>query len=243
MCSSNQRMAHKEQSSSTSPQQSIMMTRIRMVDVLSQQRSKLFMLPSCYWEIQQLTMTYVYGQNGVSTFLSVHKRDGKQKDTYHNSSEQTDSFPTVCVGYHVTITNGEKSYGYQPHCSKEVACNILLIMVPEKQQTKPDLYNQSKAPKSSLIEFSKFTVKGAIQRFAKLTLINETEVLPKQSERHQNFFNFKNNQKETVKYENCVSRQCKGINAHLPLNSALALLTSHPSLMLTDVPNLWDNMQ
>lgn len=55
-------------------------------------------------------MTSAHGPNTLSTLLSVNKIDGKQKDTYHNPGKQTDSFPTVCVRYHVTITNGEKSY-------------------------------------------------------------------------------------------------------------------------------------
>ena len=75
---------------------------------------------------------FTHRWNGLSAFVSIHKRDRQWKDTYHNPSEQTDSLPTICVRHHVTITDGEKSYWYQPHCSKEVASHILLIMVPEK---------------------------------------------------------------------------------------------------------------
>lgn len=75
--------------------------------------------------------------------LRLSVKETKWQDTYHYSSKQTDSFPTVCVWYHVAIPDGEKSYWYQPHRSEEVAGNILLIVVPEKQQTEPVLFNSS----------------------------------------------------------------------------------------------------
>lgn len=42
--------------------------------------------------------------------LRLSVKETKWQDTYHYSSKQTDSFPTVCVWYHVAIPDGEKSY-------------------------------------------------------------------------------------------------------------------------------------
>lgn len=60
--------------------------------------------------------------------------------THHDSSEQTHALPAVCVGHHVTIANGQERDGDEPHGSQEIARDILLVVVPAKQQRKPLLY-------------------------------------------------------------------------------------------------------
>lgn len=52
--------------------------------------------------------------------------------THHDASEKTDTFPTVRVGHHVPIADGQERDGDEPHGAQKVTGHILLVMVPAK---------------------------------------------------------------------------------------------------------------
>lgn len=54
--------------------------------------------------------------------------------THHDASEKTDTFPTVCVGHHVPITNGKECDGDEPHGTQKVTSDVLLVMVPAERR-------------------------------------------------------------------------------------------------------------
>lgn len=49
---------------------------------------------------------------------------------YHDASEQAHALPTVGVGHHVAVADGEEGDGNQPHGPQEVAGHFLLVVVP-----------------------------------------------------------------------------------------------------------------
>lgn len=78
---------------------------------------------------------------------SLHRPGGgeggrAEAGTHHDASEETDTFPTVCVGYHIPITNGKESDGDEPHGTQKVTSYVLLVMVPAKGKTRVSRWNR-----------------------------------------------------------------------------------------------------
>lgn len=55
--------------------------------------------------------------------------------THHDAREQADALPTVGVGHHVPVADGQERDGDEPHGTQEVACHVLLVMVPADGKT------------------------------------------------------------------------------------------------------------
>lgn len=72
-----------------------------------------------------------------STPRSIRGRAGGQAKagTHHDAREQTDALPTVRVGHHVPVTNGQECDGDEPHGAQEVAGDVLLVVVPAEGET------------------------------------------------------------------------------------------------------------
>lgn len=52
---------------------------------------------------------------------------------YHDPREQADPFPTVGVGHHIAVADGQESDGNQPHGAQETAGHVLLVVVPAEE--------------------------------------------------------------------------------------------------------------
>lgn len=76
-------------------------------------------------------LTFEQGEDTASGRVWEERKERKWTD--HDACEQTDSFATVGVRYHVSIADGEESDGDKPHGSQEVTGHVLCIMVPEKK--------------------------------------------------------------------------------------------------------------
>lgn len=73
-----------------------------------------------------MTSTPPTPQEGPPPGGQDHGRGG----THHDAGEKTDTFPTVCVGHHVSIANGKERDGDEPHGTQKVTSYVLLVMVP-----------------------------------------------------------------------------------------------------------------
>lgn len=59
----------------------------------------------------------------LTVLLYLHK-------SHHDSCQQTNPLPAVCVWDHIAVANGKEGDGDQPHCSKESTGHLLCIVVP-----------------------------------------------------------------------------------------------------------------
>lgn len=66
---------------------------------------------------------------------SEGRRWWAEAGTHHDAGEQTDALPTVRVGHHVPVPDGQECDGDEPHGAQEVTGDVLLVMVPAEGET------------------------------------------------------------------------------------------------------------
>lgn len=104
----------------------------------SAKRAKCFLSQTSPLGFYALDLASKHGQRRQTTHLKhwIKPSGLIPRASYHNPGEQADPLPTVGVGDHVTVADGEKRDGDEPHGTQEVTGHVLLVVVPAKESKK-----------------------------------------------------------------------------------------------------------